>query len=303
MEKGRDLASARVSYTEMVPSRIARCPRRSIEHARTLEFRLGTSRCERSVDRSTVSQLVVLQLAADFACEPRHLLEDGVTVVEARRLADRRRFPWREKRLALVTMGRGVVVCCDAERCDWAREHLLGLARDELFSAARIHQLQQQVAADGQRMEGPVLKFACANDQLTRAPKARDLACELELFEGDQIDPLYDLDEMTEPLGSRENNERPDVLAVAARADGRVVGLAGASADSDALWQIGVEVAPDWRGRGIAVTIVHALTRAILERGRVPYYSTYVSHLASSQVARSVGYWLSWVELDERDVS
>jgi RimJ/RimL family protein N-acetyltransferase len=251
------------------------------------------------VDERAIQERVTRQLAADYACEVDQLSGDGVSLVESRRLPGRRRFPWREKRLGLVTMGRGVVICCDAGRLNWARTHLADLERDGLFAAANVTRLQDYVRADGQYMDGPVLKFTCAPGRLREGLAAGGLS--YELFEGDRVERLYPHREFSNALGLGRDPARPDVLACAARHDGRVVGLAGASADSDELWQIGVDVAPEYRERGVARDLVCRVTRAILERGRVPYYSTYASNLASIRVAASVGFSLSWLELEARD--
>jgi predicted GNAT family acetyltransferase len=87
------------------------------------------------------------------------------------------------------------------------------------------------------------------------------------------------------------------MLATVARLGGAVVGIAGASADSDQLWQIGVDVRPGQRGRGIGTALVSQLTEAILAEGKVPYYSTLVSNLASTNLALSVGYWMAWTDV------
>ena len=49
-----------------------------------------------------------------------------------------------------------------------------------------------------------------------------------------------------------------------------VIGIAGASADSDELWQIGVDVLPKYQGRCIGKALVSELTAAVLAAGKVP---------------------------------
>jgi len=79
-----------------------------------------------------------------------------------------------------------------------------------------------------------------------------------------------------------------------------VVGIAGASADCELMWQIGVDVLPEYQGLGIGKALVGTLTKAVLEKGVLPYYSTEVSHLQSRQLAVSLGYWPAWVQLYAR---
>ena len=91
----------------------------------------------------------------------------------------------------------------------------------------------------------------------------------------------------------------PDVLAYAAvrKSDGAILGMAGASADSPFLWQIGINVIPEARGRGVACDLVARLKNEILDLGYLPYYGMSVSHTASQNVALNAGFRPAWVEL------
>ena len=91
--------------------------------------------------------------------------------------------------------------------------------------------------------------------------------------------------------------EAPDMLGVAARQDGRLLGMAGASADSPLMWQIGVNVLPEARGHGVAATLVSLLRNDVLAAGRLPFYGTSISHLASQRVALKAGFLPAWFEL------
>jgi predicted GNAT family acetyltransferase len=77
--------------------------------------------------------------------------------------------------------------------------------------------------------------------------------------------------------------------------------VAGASADSDDLWQIGVKVQDAYQGQGIGKALVSRVTAAILAAGKVPYYCTWVGNVLSSNTALSLGYRLAWTEVYVRD--
>lgn len=93
------------------------------------------------------------------------------------------------------------------------------------------------------------------------------------------------------------DDNTPDVLAVAAISDGEIVGMAGASADSDDFWQIGINVVQDAEGRHVGTSLVSELTKDILRCGKIPYYGTGMSHIASQRVAAAAGYDVFWFEL------
>jgi GNAT superfamily N-acetyltransferase len=117
------------------------------------------------------------------------------------------------------------------------------------------------------------------------------------LVEGEDIPALYTQDQFHHALSYHSESTRPDVLASVAERHGAVVGIAGASADCDVMWQVGVDVLADFRGRGIGKALVGTLSQALWKRGIIPYYSTTVSNLQSRQVASSLGFWPAWVDL------
>jgi predicted GNAT family acetyltransferase len=59
------------------------------------------------------------------------------------------------------------------------------------------------------------------------------------------------------------------------------MGMAGASEDSKTLYQIGINVLPKYRGKGIGTNLVALLKQELLKRGKVPFYGTSVSHIIS----------------------
>ncbi|WP_276311538.1 GNAT family N-acetyltransferase [Paenibacillus montanisoli] len=74
-----------------------------------------------------------------------------------------------------------------------------------------------------------------------------------------------------------------------------MVGVAGASKTCAKLWQIGIEVLPEYRNLGLASYLVNRLTMEILERGEIPSYDVIASNIASQRVAHRLGYFPAWV--------
>jgi predicted GNAT family acetyltransferase len=67
------------------------------------------------------------------------------------------------------------------------------------------------------------------------------------------------------------------------------------------MWQLGIDVLPDYRYQGIGRALVSRLTAAVLQKGILPYYTTTVSNIASRRIATSLGYLPAWVELYSAD--
>ena len=66
------------------------------------------------------------------------------------------------------------------------------------------------------------------------------------------------------------------------------------------MWQIGIDVLPEYRGRGIGKTLVTLLKNEAEKRGALPYYGTSLSNLASWKIALGSGFAPAWVETESR---
>lgn len=76
-----------------------------------------------------------------------------------------------------------------------------------------------------------------------------------------------------------------------------MTGLAGCSAETPKMWQIGVDVLPEYRGRGIAAALVRRLAALTMARGCVPYYTAAAANVPSIRTAGAVGFVLCWAQL------
>lgn len=94
-----------------------------------------------------------------------------------------------------------------------------------------------------------------------------------------------------------EDRKELDVLGVGAYDSGKLIGLAGCSADCDIMWQIGVDVLPEYRRKGIAAALTSTLALDILKQGRVPFYCSAWSNIRSVRNAIKSGFLPAWVEM------
>ena len=230
-------------------------------------------------------------LAADCACEADDFTRNDVVFREQRELPGRRRFRALPDVL-FVAMGRGAVVSASAGWLAWLGEHFGDHDREALFSAATIGRLHQRAGKGS--VYGPDLKYLCSQDAVN---DSAHVGYTVELLEGEAVLDLYSYPGFTNALQYNASHPQPDVLASVLRENGRVIGVAGARADSDDLLQIGIDVVPGLRGSGAGTALVARLTRAVFDFGKVPYYSTSPSNIASQRLAASVGYRPVWTEL------
>ncbi len=87
------------------------------------------------------------------------------------------------------------------------------------------------------------------------------------------------------------------MLGVGAFDAGRMVGFAACSADCDSMWQIGVDVLPEYRRQNIASALTSRLALEILYAGKIPFYCAAWSNVKSVRNAVKSGFRVAWVEL------
>ena len=125
---------------------------------------------------------------------------------------------------------------------------------------------------------------------------------DIVILEGAAIKKLYEDHRFHMALGYCQEQERKDMLAVVAYEYREIVGVAGASNDTDLIWQIGIDVVPDKQKHHVATDIVKIISNEVLKRGKIPYYGTAWSNIASKRVAINAGYKPVWVEMKAKKI-
>ena len=116
-------------------------------------------------------------------------------------------------------------------------------------------------------------------------------------FDKMSVKMLYPNTDFPNALSEDENPDRPDVIALAAYDGGEIAALAGASADTDTLWQVGIDVKERYRGHGLGTTLVSLLCDRIEALGKTPFYGTVLANLHSQNIALNTGFYPAWVEI------
>ena len=128
---------------------------------------------------------------------------------------------------------------------------------------------------------------------VNRLPKV-SCAYETKMLKQADFEMLY-LPQWSNALG--EDRKHLDVLGVGAYDEGKLIGLAGCSADCEEMWQIGVDVLPDYRRKGVAYALTSLLAREIIKCGRVPFYCSAWSNIRSARNAIKSGFIPAWAEI------
>ena len=97
-----------------------------------------------------------------------------------------------------------------------------------------------------------------------------------------------------------EKRKQLDAIAVGAYDGETLIGLAGASADCENMYQISIDVLPAFRRQGIAAALTSRLALEIFKLGKVPFYCAAWCNLASVRNAVKCGFRPAWVEMTAR---
>lgn len=125
---------------------------------------------------------------------------------------------------------------------------------------------------------------------------------DLKILIGDEIKALYDDKRFNMALSYSRDSIRRDEIAVVGYIQGQIAGVAACTNDCDTMWQIGIDVLEEFRNQKVASTLTYRLSQEILKLGKVPFYCTAYSNIASRNTARKAGFKSSWVSLTFKSV-
>lgn len=243
---------------------------------------------------SEIFETALFYSAIDCACEPGDFLKPGHTLTRSRPHPEARRYLELPHIANFVTYGNGVVATAGEEYMDAAERCLERFSHEDgtyrLFETPGLHEVDEIFAPLGGKTRFMAEYFLPDMDLLrpTKCP------FETRILTSKDFTALY-TPEWHNALCDKRREL--DVLGVGAYHDGALVGLAGCSADCEGMWQIGIDVLPEYRRQGIASALVTALALEIIGRGKVPFYCAAWSNVRSVRTAISSGFRPAWVEL------
>ena len=241
-------------------------------------------------------RIAMEQSAEDIGCKAKDFTKTE-NVICAYHMGDNARKYLKKPVIGnFVSYGSNVVAAVQDDIRDIAEEYLKKFEYYHLFETPNMNWLSEKIAPMGYGICFMAEYYLPKTEMLSR------LACdyELKVLEQKDFDGLY-LPEWSNALC--EDRRELDVLGVGAYDGDKLIGLAGCSADCDEMWQIGVDVLPEYRRNGIASAITSRLTSEIIKRDKVPFYCTAWSNVRSVRNAIKCGLIPSWVEMTIKPVS
>lgn len=230
------------------------------------------------------------QSAWDINCNAEDFLRDCPVIAESGVRPGARAYYKEPITCNMVSYGNNIVASVREEYRTVIEEYVNKFTYYHCFETPNLHWLSERLLPMGQKI------CFMAEYYLPDAENLPVLTCvyETKVLEREDFRDLY-RPEWSNALC--EDRKERDVLGIGAYDNGKLIGLAGASADCDSMWQIGIDVLPEYRRRGIASSLTQKLAAEILKRGKVPFYCSAWSNIPSVRNAVKSGFIPAWVEM------
>jgi len=230
------------------------------------------------------------QLAIDFCCTEEQVMSRDHVFTAYTPHPERRIFKEGECFLKIAAVNGKLLCTGKPEIVRWFEEHYKDANAAWFMEYANLRELDAGLQAFGCRV-GQAHPFFVAEHAGPVDPRGYETriwrGVELEQFRGDaRFDEAFLFGDLPR-----------DEIGVGALENGEIIGMAGATSDSDTMWQIGINVLPQAEGKGIGSMLVALLRNEILALGKLPFYGTAMSHLASQRTALRAGFTPAWCEL------
>ena len=239
-------------------------------------------------------RIALEQSAIDCNCHPEDFLrEESITTISQPHPQARKYLPLPFA-CDMVSYGNNIVAQCREDIAPAVEKFIRSYPTAHCFETPHLHVLDEIVSPFGLQVCFMAEYFLPDVDALKEQP----CNYELRILHQEDFADLYK-PEWCDALC--EARKELDVLGVGAYDGDKLVGLAGCSADCADMYQIGVNVLPEYRRQGIAAAVTSKLALEILKLGKVPFYCAAWCNLKSVRNAIKCGFRPAWVEVTARD--
>ncbi|MBR4513691.1 MAG: GNAT family N-acetyltransferase [Lachnospiraceae bacterium] len=200
--------------------------------------------------------------------------------------------------LQMATCGVNTVIMADERLHEFLREWCKAVEGHHLFEFESLPELNEELKRYGYQMNPTHHMFLpCREVRVEERFRVKWLY-------GDEITPFYGDQRFPNAIAYPEPCPvRPDRIVVIACDGDDIMGMAGCSEDAPHWQQIGIDVLPEYRSRGVGSYLVTLLKNKIIEMGDIPFYGTGAANVHSQNIAIKSGFKPAWVETEAAKIS
>lgn len=238
-----------------------------------------------------ILETAMRQSAVDQNCDAEDYLQSEHKIAESRQNPLARKYLQLPFDCDLVSYGNNIVASVSAPCRKLTEEYLNTYPMAHCFETPHLHVLNSALTPLGLGVCFMAEYFLPDLNRLT----IPECPFQIRILSPSEFKELY-LPQWSNAL-CEKRKELDSIAAGAYDRKGQLIGLAGASADCETMWQIGVDVLPEYRRCGIAAALTGNLAAEILQKGKVPFYCAAWSNLSSVRTALRCGFRPAWAEV------
>ena len=233
-------------------------------------------------------------LALECSCLPGDFLKSENVLTVSRPQSGGRVYLPRKPFFHMVTFGGNAVITADACMQPFLRAHMENKLGHWLFEIPNLLPVQRELEKHGRTLSQmhhiflPDKEIAVPEDRPVKWFYGEDLA-------SFRTDPRFPnaMEAMDAPPGT----ESPLKMAVCAYDGDQIMGMAGCAEDAPNWYQIGIDVLPEYRSRGVGTYLVALMKNKIIRQGGIPYYISSAAGYHSWNIALACGFKPAWAEI------
>ena len=241
-----------------------------------------------------ILQTALRQSAVDCSCTEDDFLRDGPVVVESKEAEGASRYLDTPQICALFSYGANIVAACRKDLVSEVTRYVNETKTIyNCFDPPRLDELNRILLKKAEARVTWMHTFYLPEPELVFGAK---LSCPYETREMHPED-FRDLYKPEWGNALCKDRKELDMLGVGALDGDRLIGLAACSADCADMWQIGIDVLPAYRRKGVASALTNQLARRIFDQGKVPFYAAAWANLRSVRNGLRSGFRPAWTVL------
>lgn len=247
-------------------------------------------------------EIAMKQSAVDSNCDWQDFMAHKNKVVRSQESKEARRYLEFPLACDLTSYGTCIVASVSEELEEIVTEYINRFPVEHCFETPNLHYLMNRIRPLGYDVCFMAEYSLPDIDMLMAGGLAQKLEYKMKQKVPYEIRMLFpeDFQELYREEWHNalcEKRKELDMIAAGVYDGEQLIGLAGASADCESMWQIGIDVLPRYRRAGIAAALTARLAEEILKKNMVPFYCCAWSNIASIRNAIASGFRPAWVQV------
>ena len=242
-----------------------------------------------------IFDIALTQSAIDLNCDKNDFMKNSNKIVNSIAHDKARKYLKLPFECNLVSYGNNIVASVRSDVENIVKDYIDKYPIENCFETPNIHVLNDSLEKHG-------LKICfMAEYFLPDMNVLEPLNCKykMKILNHEDFKDLYTSDWNNALC---ERRKELDIIAIGAYDNDKLIGLAGASADCEDMWQIGIDVLKEYRKQGIASALTSNLALEIIKHNKVPFYCAAWSNIRSVRNAIKSGFRPAWVEMSAKSI-